>query len=143
VTHARLIDRDAVTFSIERLHEIKRNYEAACKAELQRASTGIAKLRDLIASGPQVVATGEVVEVAATEWTVSIENFVDGDFNALIGFIDRFYDLPEQGRYILVNEVGGDRSLRRPPVVSKGEAGLVVPCPVAPAARRIAAQDLG
>jgi phage baseplate assembly protein W len=143
VTHARLIDRDAVTFSIERLREIKLNHEAACKAELQRASSGIVKLKDLIAIGPGVVATGEVLEVAATEWTVSIANFVDGDFNALIGFIDRFHDLPEQDRYILVNEVGDGRSLSRPPVASKGETGLVVRCPVAPAAHRIAAQDLG
>ncbi len=87
VSHARLIDRDDVTFTIEVLHEIKREHEAACKAELQRASAGAVGLNDLIAIGPEVVATGEVLEVATSEWIVKIEHFVDGDFNSLLAFM--------------------------------------------------------
>jgi hypothetical protein len=134
-THARLIDRDDVTYTIEHLHKIKRDHEAACKDELQGASTGAVALKDLIAIGPDVVATGEVLEVAASEWTVNIENFVDGDFNSLIALMDRFEDLPDQDRYILVNEIGDGRTLSGPPTAAKGANGYLVRCPVAPAPR--------
>jgi phage baseplate assembly protein W len=143
VTHARLIDRDNVTFTIEVLHEIKRKHEATCKAELQRASAGPAGLNDLIAIGPEVVATGEVLEVATSEWIVKIQHFVEGDFNSLLAFMGRFEDLPEQDRYVLANKIGDGRILSGPPVVTREETGYSVRCPVAPSASRIAAQDLG
>jgi len=141
--HARLIDRDSVTFTIEYLHEIKRDHESSCKIGSGSTQIGSTAIHDLIAIGPNVVCTGEVFEVSGTEWSVSLENFVDGDFDTLIAYLGKFGDLPHGDRYVLLNELGDGRSLTGAPVATKNGSGYVVRCPIAQSAPRIAAQELG
>jgi hypothetical protein len=141
--HARLIDRDSATYTIYYLRKIKLDHEAACKLDPDSVKKGRAAIHDLIAIGPNIVCTGEVLEVAGSEWSVYLENFVDGDFNALVAYIGNFNDLPNGDRYLLVNEIGDGRSLIAAPVATRKGLGYMVRCPVAHSAPRIKAQELG
>jgi phage baseplate assembly protein W len=141
--HARLIDRDSATYTIDYLRKIKHDHEAACKIGPDSVRKGRAAVHDLIAIGPDIVCTGVVLEVADSEWSVYLENFVDGDFNTLVAFIDRFIDLPDGDRYLLVNELGDGRSLIAAPVATRNGPAYLVRCPVARSAPRIKAQELG
>ncbi len=142
--HAALIDRDEATYTIERLHEIRRNHETACAESLRHARReGGATSDDLIALGPDVVCTGELLGVEASQWSLRIGHFVVGDFHRLTAFIDRFQDSQESDRYVIVNALGDGRVLTGPPNVRKTDDGYLVSCPVDRSFPRIDAQQLG
>jgi hypothetical protein len=142
--HAALIDRDEATYTTERLHGIKRDHEIAGAESLRRARReGGTMIGDLIAFGPDVICTGELIGVEASEWNLRINHFVVGDFNRLIAFIDRFRDSPESDRYVSVNALGDARVLTGAPNVRKSDDGYLVSCAVDRSFPRIEAQQLG
>jgi hypothetical protein len=141
--HAALIDRDVATYTIETLCEMKRNHEEACADSVRRASRGVPLTDDLVAFGPGVICTGELLAVNASEWSIQTHHFVEGDFAMLIAFIDQFQKLPPGDRYVLVNALGDGRALSRAPALTKSGNGYLVNCPVAPGFPRLEAQQLG
>ena len=120
-THARLIDRDEATFTIEALRRMKRNHEAACAREIQQPTDRSAQAYDLIAVGPDVVCTGELLGVTGPEWLFRLMNFISGDFHAAINFIEKFSQLANGDRYILVNALGDGRVLASAPSLAKAD----------------------
>jgi hypothetical protein len=141
--HAALIDRDAVIYTIECLHEMKRNHEAACAESVRRALREARLTDDLVAFGPGVICTGELLGVDATEWSIQVKHFVSGELSSLIDLIDQFPKLPPGDRHVLVNALGDGRSLSRAPALTKTGDGYLMKCPVAPGFPRIEAQRLG
>ena len=141
--HASLIDRDAVTYTIECLREMKRSHEAACADRVRRASLDARLTDDLVAFGHNVICTGELLAVAASEWSIQVKHFLLGDLNGLIDFIDRFQKLLPSDRYVLANALGDGRTLAGAPTVARSGDGYLVRCPVAPGFPRIEAQSLG
>jgi hypothetical protein len=69
--HAKLIDRDAVTFTAEQLRAMKREHEVAC-ARAVRTGLGANLAAGLFAIGPHVICTGELTEINAASWTLRL-----------------------------------------------------------------------
>jgi hypothetical protein len=140
-THSRMIDRDEVTYTADVLRAMKREHEANCKNE-QRNGAALVAAADLIAIGPDVVCVGEIRAVCEAEWSLHLQNFVDGDIHTLITFIDSFQQTAPINRYILVNALGDGRVLNGAPSMIKEQSGYIVRCPVSPRFPRIRAAEL-
>lgn len=141
-THAALIDRDEALYTIDYLRQMKAEHEAirAKRVQLPSGETGT---YGLIAVGPNIVCTGEIVEVEGKYWSLDLERFVRGDFNSLIAFGEGYSQLATGDQHILVNAIGDGRSLTKAPAVSKLNVGYRLRCEVTPSFPRIAAQELG
>ncbi len=141
-THAKLIDRDEALYTIDYLRRMKAEHEEirAKKVQLPSGETGT---YGLIAVGPNIVCTGEIVEVDGQSWSLELERFVRGDFNSLIAFGEGFGQLASAEQHVLVNAIGDGRTLTKAPAVSKLDVGYSLRCEVAPSFPRIAAQELG
>lgn len=140
--HAKLIDRDAVTYSTDKLREMKRAHEERCARAVRLGSSG-GMNTGLLAIGPDIICTGTLMGVAAGTWTLHLEHFLIGDLLAVIDFIDGFERQPPEARYVLSNDMGGGRVLVAPPTLTKSPEGAVLLCEVARSADRIDAQNLG
>ena len=140
--HAKLIDRDAVTYPAERLHAMKRTHEERC-ARAVRLGSNSGLNTGLLAIGPNIVCTGTLMGVTAGAWTLHLEHFLIGDLHAVIDFIDGFERHPPEARYVLSNDLGDGRVLVTPPALMKGPEGVMLLCKVAQSADRIDAQNLG
>ncbi len=98
---------------------------------------------DLVAIGPDIVCTGELRSIDRSVWAIHVADFVVGDFNGLVSFIDRFPNAARGDRYLLVNELGDGRVLTEAPAVAKAEKGYLLQCRVAPGFPRVQVQQLG
>lgn len=141
-THARLIDRDDVSYTAARLRAMKAAREKACGVEL-RGGAGSLQGSGLLAIGPDIVCVGEIAQVTAGSWTLDLKHFVAGDRHALIGFIGGFASRAAEDRYVLSNELGDGRVLSEAPALATQAGTCMVTCPVAPPVPRIDAQKLG
>jgi hypothetical protein len=141
--HAGLVDRDDSTYTIASLRQMKLAHEAVIKKGIQLGSDLSLRAHDLIAIGPDVICTGELLGIDGSEWSLHLRNFVSGDFNALVAFVDKFPTSAIGDRYILVNELGDGRVLTTAPTLTKEEVGYMVRCQVAPSFSRIPAKQLG
>jgi hypothetical protein len=142
-THARLVDRDEVTFTIEGLRQMKRDRESACAREILLPANQSVHTHDLIAIGPEIVCTGELLGINGSEWSLHLSNFVSGDFHALIAYGEKLSQTPRGDRYIIVNALGDGRVLAAAPNLTKSETGYLLQCRIESSFPRIAAQDLG
>jgi hypothetical protein len=122
---------------------MKRSHEGMCAESVRRASREERLTDDLVAFGPSVICTGELLGVDASSWSIQVKHFVEGDLAGLIAFIDQFEKLPLGDRCVLVNALGDGRVLSSTPAATKGGDGYLVRCPVAPSFPRIEAQRLG
>ena len=139
--HARVIDRDTHTFTVERLQAMKRVHEAAIAREISGLPLRT-RHYELIAIGPDAVCTGELLGVDSVAWSVRLGNFVCGDMHSLVSFIGGFNLLAQDEKYILLNELSDGRLLSSPPTLDRAEDGYVLRCPIHPSFPRINAQDL-
>ena len=140
--HARLVDRDEVSYPVEKLRAMKREREAVCVKEIR-----LGKCHDLgaglLAIGPDIICTGDIQSVSAANWTLCLKHFVRGDVHELVSLIDGFTKAAAEDRYILSNEMGDGRVLVQAPSLSKQNDGYTLLCPVAPSAPRVDVQNLG
>lgn len=139
--HARLIDRDTSTFTVEVLLKMKGRHEAAM-AKAIRGGAGAGGPYDLLALGPNIVCTGHLLKVDNSEWVVRLNHFVEGDFYGLVKFVSDFDALAVASRYIVLNELGDGRALSRPPSMERVDDGYLLSCPIRPNLERLRAQDL-
>lgn len=140
--HAKLIDRDAVTYPANRLRAMKRAHEERCARAVRRGSSRSLNT-GLLAIGPHIVCTGDLIGVAAGTWALRLEHFLIGDMHAVIAFIDGFVSQPPEAQYVLSDELGDGRVLVAPPSLANGPEGTILRCEVALSAERIDAQNLG
>jgi hypothetical protein len=141
VKHARVIDREPYTFTIEVLQAMKQAHEAAMAHEIRGTSLQTRQY-DLISVGPDAVFTGDLLGVDSATWSVRLRNFVAGDLHSLVTFIGHFQSQALNERYVLLNELGDGRILAAPPILSKTADGYALRCPVSPSFPRIRAQNL-
>ena len=140
--HARMIDRDETTYPAEALVEIKRAHEIRCANELKTGSETVQSSLSLVAIGPNVVCVGDIISGDDLSWTISICNFIEGDINILLMFIEIFANSEDYDRYVLVNSIGDGRVLRSAPRWIREGSKYTVQCPIFPAFPRIRAADL-
>lgn len=141
--HATVIDRDAATYTIELLHQIKRDHEAACAVRVRDAGREEVLAYDLVALGAGIICTGELVGADASTWSIKIGQFIDGDLSSLITFIDGFEKLSRADRYVLVNKLGEGRILLVAPAFKKDGDHYLVTCTVGAPSPHVDAQALG
>lgn len=141
--HAALIDRDVTTYTIGYLREAKRNHERACAEAVRLRSQEPVEKNDLVAIGPDIIGTGELIARTAMGWSVELKHFVRGDFASLVAFVDGFDQSAPSERYVLVNALDDGRVLLHAPTITKSEEGYRVECAVSTSAPRIDAQRLG
>jgi hypothetical protein len=141
--HADLIDRDEVTYSADELRKMKREHEANCAERQRNATLAGESVPDLIALGPDIVFTGELLGANTATWSFHLLHFVDGDMNALLAFMDQYGQTAALDRYVLVNFLGDGRALAgAPSLIKEKTGGYILQCPVLPRADRIRAVDL-
>jgi hypothetical protein len=140
--HAKLIDRDEVTYTAISLREMKREHEAVCGRAVRTGSSA-SLATGLLAVGPDVVCTGDLTHIEAGSWTLSLRHFLIGDVHGIISFIDGFAGEAPEDKYILSNELGDGRVLIAAPSLTKQADGYSLVCPVAPGASRVDAQNIG
>jgi hypothetical protein len=140
--HADLIDRDEITYSVETLRVMKREHEESCKRAVR-----LGKSHDLgfglLAIGPDIICTGDIQNISATNWTLDLKHFVEGDIHELVSYIDGFAKAASEDKYILVNEMGDGRVLSDAPSLTKKSDGYTLLCSVAPSAPRVDVQAIG
>jgi hypothetical protein len=139
--HATLIDRDEATYTADSLRQMKEDHERVIAAELTGTSSFTEAL-SLIALGPEIVATGEVVGTDAMEWTIRLDHFVSGGLDRLIRMSEHFNALPRDERYVIVNALGDGRVLGRAPAWRKEGGKIYVSATVEHRFPRISAQAL-
>jgi len=142
--HADLIDKDEVTYTADVLRAMKREHEANCAERQRNAALAGESIPDLIAIGPDIVFVGEFLGIDNLEWSLHLQNFVDGDVHSLIAFIERYEQIAAVDRYVLVNFLGDGRALKGAPSMTRQKTGggYIIRCPVLPSADRIRAADL-
>lgn len=139
--HARQIDGDDHTYTVESIREMRRTHEENCSRELSSGAGALAG-EDLIALGPDIVALGRIRSVESGAWTISLRHFLAGDVSSLVAYIERFGRLREEHRYVLLNEFGDGRVLTEAPALRTTPEGYEVECHIAPAADRDDAHNL-
>jgi hypothetical protein len=139
-THATLIDQDEVTYPAQKLVAWKREHEDRVAAELRGTSP---RLPDLVAIGPDTIATGELVGGAGMAWQLRLEHFIAGGLDSLVRFGEQFDETKALDRYVLVNAIGDGRVLARPPAWKKVGNTYIIDADVMPRFPRTRAQDLG
>lgn len=140
--HAEVIDRDEVTYSVEKLRSMKREHEAR-SGEMVRSGQGHDLGAGLLAIGPRVVCSGDIQQVATASWTLRLKHFLVGDIHDIVSFIDGFAALGAANRYVLSNELGDGRVLSGAPTLTKQDFYYSLQCPVAAAYPRVPVQELG
>ena len=105
---------------------------------VQRAKS----VTQLIALGPEIVCTGDLVSIDRELWTVRIREFVVGDVGGLIKSGETFDTVPAHQRYVLLCALGDGRQLAAPISLSADGEGYMVRCPVAQSFPRLTAQEL-
>lgn len=99
--------------------------------------------KGLLAIGPDVVCMGNIENVSAGSWTLSLKHFVIGGAHELVAFIDHFAGAAAQDRYILSKELGDGRQLSQAPSLTKQDDGYSLLCPVQESFPRVDVQNLG
>jgi hypothetical protein len=140
--HADLIDRDEVTYTIEKLQAMKRAHEAL-QATAVRDGMNHDLGAGLLAIGPDVVCIGDIDNISTTSWKLLLRHFVIGDVHNVVTLIDGFTECAAQDRYVLCNELGDGRLLSGPPSLTKQDNGYSLLCHIEPGCSRIDAQNLG
>jgi hypothetical protein len=139
---AKLIDRDEVTYTAAKLHAIKRQHELEM-ARAIRTRGRVDLATGLLAIGPDVVCTGEIISVATDCWTLRLAHFLIGDMQTIISFIGNFYAAPATSRYVLSNELGDGRVLVDAPTLTRTGDDYHLRCLVAPPFPRVEAKNIG
>lgn len=142
-THATLIDRDEVTYPIERLQQIRRDHEDRRKAAIGKPSSNVTPEAALFAIGPDLVCLGVTETVADGEWSFAINHYVAGDFGLLAQFIADFDAAPTSHRFVLSNGLGDGRTLSAAPVFRREGANAIIACRIEDRFPRKRAQELG
>jgi hypothetical protein len=95
--HARQIDRDEVSYTIQALRAMKLAHETL-QAIAVRTGANRELGKGLLAIGPDVVCMGDIENVSAGSWTLSLKHFVIGGAHELVAFIDHFAGVAAQDR---------------------------------------------
>ncbi len=140
--HAKVIDSDEATYTIDRLRAMKREHESRW-GTMVRAGEAPALGTALLAIGPNIVASGDLQFATADRWTLNLKHFVIGEPSEVHSFIDGFWAAAPDERYILSNERGDGRVLAGPPILTKLPDSYLLQCPLVPPSPRIPVQDLG
>ena len=140
--HATLIDRDEVTYTAERLRGMKRQHELACADDIRRGSRPDIGA-DVLAIGPDVVCSGDILEVDSASWKLCLTHFVIGDRHRLVSFIDSFPQIQPQNRYVLSNQLGDGRAMSCGPRLATRSEGLILSCPIRQGCPRVDVTNLG
>jgi hypothetical protein len=129
--HARLIDRDEVTFTIEVLKKMKSDHEAWAFGKAFGESPSVAwPVPDLFAIGPDNVFLGDQFRIKESEWVFRVQQPVIGDIHSLSLFIDSFGTSREYDRYVVANAQGDGRVLANAPIWSTENGYGFITCPV-------------
>jgi hypothetical protein len=140
--HADLIDDDEVTYTVDRLRQMKREHETNCDRAVRTGkSTEI--VSGLLGIGPDIVCTGSLLHIDATSWTLRLSHFLIGDMHKLISYISGFAGQAADRKYVTSNELGDGRELMAAPSLTPDVDGHKLICPVAPSFPRVDVQNIG
>ena len=141
--HARLVDRDQTVYTIEELRAMKSQHEAACAARVRLNAREHLSATDLLAIGPEIVCTSELLQIKQKTWSLRLSHFVVGELNKVVALVDRFDQISMSDKYLCLNSLGEGRLLSAAPVLRKVEGDLIIDCEVAANYPRISAENLG
>jgi hypothetical protein len=139
--HAKLIDRDEVTYTADVLRMMKREHEAACARCALRVKRGYC--HRAICGRPGCDLHRRPHAHGGGSWTVRLKHFLTGDVHKIISFVDGFTREAAERKYILSNEIGDGRMLVAAPSLTKQSNGYSLICTIAPSVPRVDAQKIG
>lgn len=101
-------------------HERTARYEDLTAVVTQlNALRGSVSSGQLIALGPEVVAEGELIEVAGRDWSIDLHRLVIGNERALLRFSDTFDELSSHDRFVTFERDGEARALASAPRLAR------------------------
>ena len=127
--HSIEIDRDEITYTAEMLKKMKSEHEDKIKSEVSINSQH-SNHSDFIAIGIDVIVFGELTGIYQNEWTIKFSNFLTGDLSKLISFNENLNSIPDEDRFILVNQLGEGRVISGPVKINKVTDGYELTAPV-------------
>lgn len=136
-----IIDRDDVTYTAERLRELKFQHERRSRLDKKgplRPETG-----DLIAIGPEVVGIGQILGSGDSSFKIRIQQFVRGEPSDLFAFSTDFASTPPHQRYVLLNELGVGRLVIAGPLVRREGADFEIELLLGPASKTLDIKKIG
>lgn len=139
--HSKLIDDDEETYTADVVRRMKAKHEEYCKNPLNVVSTSILKTH-LVALGPDLIFTAELVSMRLSELKLRVEHFLKGDFSVLSRFGERFDKSPLDDRFVLLNVLNEGRELECAPVCWKEGGVYFVSLQVKEAAPRMNVRHL-
>jgi len=138
--HSVIVDDDEVTYTADKLREMKRKHEQSRR--FAPHIEGKARSDDIISVGGNIVAVGEFIGVDSSGWKARIKHFVIGAALDLISFASDFAELSADNRYVIMTELGDGRILSSAPSVTTNGSAYDVTFPIEPNHPRISAQLL-
>lgn len=139
---AARVDRDITSYPADELRRLKVKHEIAMAREQGVPNTDPYIAPEILAIGPDIVATGELLEVGSDSWTITIRHFVMGELEDLYSLIEDFENVRMENRYVILNSKGDGRTLAGPPYTRTVSRGHQLTLSLGPRAHRIRAQDL-
>ena len=140
--HGRLVDTDAVTYTVRVLQEFKDDHERRCKLALSLEPSAASISRHLLAIGPDIVCVGDLEGAQGLRWRIRIEHFVSGNFADLVALSGALPSIPAYDRYVVVNSLGEGRSLANGFAVERRGDQTYIECEVSPSFPRTPAAEL-
>ena len=104
---------------------------AAVTVALSELQSSGSSSSQLIAFGPDVIAEGELIEIAGQSWSIDVDRLLVGDEHALLRLTDGFQQLQPHERHITLERQGEARLLDGPPRFTRKGAGWSVQATVA------------
>jgi hypothetical protein len=125
---------------------LKRRFFEAIKLCLSARiaeETASSPVPGLLALGPEILCEGDILGFDQSEWKLHLRDFVAGDVNTLIRFVEGFDQSDMNDRYVLLDALGDGRRLMAAPSLTKDGNSFIATCPISPSFPRKDAQKLG
>jgi hypothetical protein len=141
--HATLIDQDKVTYTADRLREMRKAHEFRIDTQHRESAPPPLNTSGLVAIGPNLIFIGDIIGSSGTHWSVCINQFVVGNLMDLVRFSEQFDEFKTEDRYLIVNTMGDGRIIVDRPEWRRTEGGILIDLQLEPRFPRIPAQELG
>ncbi|MEQ9901920.1 hypothetical protein ABRP59_20130 [Pectobacterium punjabense] len=110
-----LIDRDEQRFTVEVLHQIKRQHESSRRIGILEDNGE----NNIVTIGPDIIALGHIIRSAPEGMRILLSHFVSGSVRDLWALEQNFSKWSPERRYVLCNELGFGGLLNEPPIIER------------------------
>ncbi|HEY4437307.1 MAG TPA: hypothetical protein VGN40_14225 [Lelliottia sp.] len=142
-THSVMIDRDEVTFTPEKLHQMKAEHERKIQDEHYKLSEAAELKSELFRLGDQLIFTGGLLSIEFDKWSIKVNEYISGDKFDILNVINCFDNITNEKKCIISESMSDARILTSPPKMMLTSNDLILELQVSQRAKRISVHTLG